>query len=304
MNTLGIDIGGTFIKYALVDEEYEMVSQWKIPTGSMKDKDAFYDHLASGWQDRGEFDSVGVCAPGLIGPDGRVNTYAAPGVDAMYHTNVPEEIEKRCSKKAAAINDAKAAGLCEFRLGNARDAESSVCILIGTGIGGCYCDRNGVVLGQGGCAGELHFLPAFDPERGRFEKMGNLCSMTGLVWLYHKLSGKEEPALGEGREVLRRYLEGEECAIHTVEEWLYRLSMYLIAVEAVYDPQVICIGGGVSEEEWFLKKLTEVHHKEFLRYFRSDEMFLQTEVRRCRFANGSNILGAVLNVRGQQPDQR
>ena len=62
-----------------------------------------------------------------------------------YHTNVPEEIEKRCSKKAAAINDAKAAGLCEFRLGNARDAESSVCILIGTGIGGCYCDRNGVV---------------------------------------------------------------------------------------------------------------------------------------------------------------
>ena len=115
MNTLGIDIGGTFIKYALVDEEYEMVSQWKIPTGSMKDKDAFYDHLASGWQDRGEFDSVGVCAPGLIGPDGRVNTYAAPGVDAMYHTNVPEEIEKRCSKKAAAINDAKAAGLCEFR---------------------------------------------------------------------------------------------------------------------------------------------------------------------------------------------
>ena len=47
MNTLGIDIGGTFIKYALVDEEYEMVSQWKIPTGSMKDKDAFYDHLAS-----------------------------------------------------------------------------------------------------------------------------------------------------------------------------------------------------------------------------------------------------------------
>ena len=63
----------------------------------------------------------------------------------MYNTNINDEIEKRTNKKAKSINDAKATGLCEFKIGNAKGKLSSAFLIIGIGTGGCLCDKNGVI---------------------------------------------------------------------------------------------------------------------------------------------------------------
>ena len=130
---LGIDIGGTFIKYALMDKQYRIKDKWKIETIKYDTADEFYDYICSNIKLIDEIDVIGISAPGLIDKDSNVKSYAAPNVAIMYGTNINDEIKKRTHKKVSSINDAKSAGLCEFEIGNAKGSKSSAFLIIGTG---------------------------------------------------------------------------------------------------------------------------------------------------------------------------
>ena len=69
-----------------------------------------------------DIEIIGISAPGVIDEEANVKSYAAPNLRIMYGTNIVDEIQNRTNKKVAAINDAKAAGLCEFEIGNAKDS--------------------------------------------------------------------------------------------------------------------------------------------------------------------------------------
>ena len=92
--SLGIDIGGTFIKYALVDEDYNIKERWKIKTTKFDTKDELYDYICSNMKYNEEIDVIGISAPGLIDEESNVKSYAAPNVANMYGTNINSEIEK------------------------------------------------------------------------------------------------------------------------------------------------------------------------------------------------------------------
>ena len=80
---LGIDIGGTFIKYALVDDNYNIKEKWKVKTIKFETKDEFYDYICSNIKHNIEFDAIGVSAPGLINESSDVKSLAAPNVVVM-----------------------------------------------------------------------------------------------------------------------------------------------------------------------------------------------------------------------------
>ena len=125
MYNLGIDIGGTFIKYALVDEAYKIIDKWKVETVKLETKDELYDYICNNIRNIDDIEVIGISAPGVIDEEANVKSYAAPNLRIMYGTNIVDEIQNRTNKKVAAINDAKAAGLCEFEIGNAKDSKSS-----------------------------------------------------------------------------------------------------------------------------------------------------------------------------------
>ena len=93
--SLGIDIGGTFIKYALVDEDYNIKEKWKVKSIKFDTKDEFYDYLCSNIKELDSIDVIGVSAPGLIDKDSNVKSYAAENVAIMYDTNINDEIKKK-----------------------------------------------------------------------------------------------------------------------------------------------------------------------------------------------------------------
>ena len=72
--SLGIDIGGTFIKYALVDENYNIKEKWKIKTTKFETKDELYDYICSNIKYIDSFDVIGISAPGLIDEDSYVKS--------------------------------------------------------------------------------------------------------------------------------------------------------------------------------------------------------------------------------------
>ncbi len=290
---LGIDIGGTFIKYALMDKQYHIKDKWKIETIKYNTADEFYDYICSNIKLIDEIDVIGISAPGLIDKDSNVKSYAAPNVAIMYGTNINDEIKKRTHKKVSSINDAKSAGLCEFEIGNAKGSKSSAFLIIGTGTGGCICDENGVVYGKDAFAGEFHNMPFVNDAIGGLAKMGDYASMTGLINIYNSKVDMGDQ-VQYGYEVCKKYLDGNKTAELSVDEWIINIVAQLIVITVFYNPEVICIGGGISEEDWFINKVEEQYKKTCIEYLEAD--FITTKIDRCKYNNDANILGAIINA--------
>lgn len=290
---LGIDIGGTFIKYALMDKQYRIKDKWKIETIKYNTADEFYDYICSNIKLIDEIDVIGISAPGLIDKDSNVKSYAAPNVAIMYGTNINDEIKKRTHKKVSSINDAKSAGLCEFEIGNAKGSKSSAFLIIGTGTGGCICDENGVVYGKDAFAGEFHNMPFVNDAIGGLAKMGDYASMTGLINIYNSKVDMGDQ-VQYGYEVCKKYLDGNKTAELSVDEWIINIVAQLIVITVFYNPEVICIGGGISEEDWFINKVKEQYKKTCIEYLEAD--FITTKIDRCKYNNDANILGAIINA--------
>ncbi|CAI3697917.1 ROK family protein [Clostridium neonatale] len=290
---LGIDIGGTFIKYALMDKQYRIKDKWKIETIKYDTADEFYDYICSNIKLIDEIDVIGISAPGLIDKDSNVKSYAAPNVAIMYGTNINDEIKKRTHKKVSSINDAKSAGLCEFEIGNAKGSKSSAFLIIGTGTGGCICDENGVVYGKDAFAGEFHNMPFVNDAIGGLAKMGDYASMTGLINIYNSKVDMGDQ-VQYGYEVCKKYLDGNKTAELSVDEWIINIVAQLIVITVFYNPEVICIGGGISEEDWFINKVKEQYKKTCIEYLEAD--FITTKIDRCKYNNDANILGAIINA--------
>lgn len=291
--TLGIDIGGTFIKYALVDEKFNIIEKWKTPTIKFDTKDEFYDYICSNAKYLDEVDKIGVSAPGLVNENSEIKSYAAPNVRIMFGTNVNEEISKRTGKKVATINDAKSAGLCELKVGNARGTKSSAFLIIGTGTGGCICNENDVIYGVDGFAGEFHHMPFIDFYENKVLRQGDYCSMTALIQIYNTKVNEDEK-LNYGHEITAKYLAGDEKAKIAMEEWLRNMSNQLLSIATFYNPEIICLGGGISEEDWFIELISEKFKLASRNFLELD--IITTKIGRCKHNNDANILGAVIKV--------
>ena len=290
---LGIDIGGTFIKYALVDKKYNIKEKWKVKSVKFDTKDELYDYICSNIKDINLVDVIGVSAPGLIDQDSYVKSYAAENIVIMYGTNINHEIMKRVNRKVISINDAKSAGLCEFKIGNARGSKSSAFLILSTGTGGCLCNQNGVIYGKDAFAGEFHNIPFMNYKTKKIDKMGDYSSMTALIKIYNDKVDKNAE-VEYGYEVCAKYLNNDEVAKNAIEEWINNIVTQLIAITVTYNPEIICIGGGISEEDWFINKLKKQYKENCIKYLELD--FITTKIDRCKYNNDSNILGAIINA--------
>jgi predicted NBD/HSP70 family sugar kinase len=289
---LGIDIGGTFIKYALVDDDLNIVKNWKKETKRFFDKDVFYDYLCADI-DAQEIEYVGVSAPGVVHPSGTMLSKASKLTRDIYQTNVPEEVSKRLDRPCAVVNDAKSAGFCEMMIGNGKGTKSSVYFVIGTGIGGCVCDERGVIEGVDGIAGEFSNLPAGLDENGKIIKLVSLASMSALIDIYNQ-KVEEERHVKYGTEVSERYLNQEEEAVAAMDEWCKNILMGFELINIFYNPEIICVGGGISKADWFIEKLQAMAKENSM-----DEAFTDLKtyrIDRCRYDNDANILGAILKA--------
>lgn len=293
--SLGIDIGGTYIKYALVDKAYGITEKWKVSTVRFDTKDELYDYLCVNCKDISNVSSIGISAPGLIDERSNVKSYAAPNLVLMYGTNVNDEIFRRTGKKAATINDAKAAGLCELKLGSAKNTKSSAFMIIGTGTGGCICNEEDVIYGKDGFCGEFHHLPFIDLRDNSIKRQGDYASITALIEIYNSKI-KSEQTVQYGRDIIELYLKSNDTARAAIDEWTNNIIVELLTIAVFYNPEVICIGGGISEEDWFIKILKEKFERTNLEYFEGSRP-ITTEIRRCKYNNDANVLGAIINCK-------
>ena len=194
---IGIDVGGTAIKYGVILRTGEIVKKGQMPT--IHEKEKFLQSITAlieSLQQDAVIEGVGISAPGIIQKDGTMIT--AGSIKPLYGINLKLELEKRVKLPVLVENDANAAAIAEKWIGNAQEVANYLCLVLGTGVGGGIVINNQVYRGAHGMAGEFGWMVIDQlPEEGNIEESSinkKTAVVGGLIRLYN-LSGAAVPGI-------------------------------------------------------------------------------------------------------------
>jgi glucokinase len=264
---IGIDLGGTNLKLALLDREDRIVARWAAPTAGAEGHEAVLGRMIAGIREvRSQapelaVSGIGVGVPGMVDMATGV-TGDLPNLPGRW-TGVPvaATIAEATGLPVGAINDAKAFAFAEHRLGAARGASNALCVTVGTGIGGAVIADGRLIFGLGGAAGEVGHL-IVQPEGPRCT-CGNLgCAetlasgpaiaaegvrrvMQGFSTSLTALSGGDLNAITP-ELVGQAAADGDATAIEILDRAGMWLGIALAGAIALVAPELVVIGGGVA----------------------------------------------------------
>lgn len=249
-NYFGIDIGGTSVKWALMDEEFG-----RIETGSIKTDFSSSDECVAALAElvepyKAQIEAIGVSAPGGIyegDPDGTIHRGGA----LRYMDGCPlgKLLRERFGVPVTVNNDGKCCALGEYAAGALRGKKYGVVVAIGTGIGGGIVLNGHVLRGANCFAGEFSFLScaieSAEKMPGSFAFMNSWIGLRNYVAAEKGLS-KEEAEGVDGRKIFEWIEAGDEAAQRGLDKYAFSFDSWLLNLQAVIDPEVFAIAGGIS----------------------------------------------------------
>lgn len=274
MYRIGVDLGGTNIAVGLVDESYCILRKESTPTMATRPAEEIVNDIAAlcrrvcenAGVSLADVAAIGIASPGIANHDEGVVEYA----NNLPFRDFPIAAMLRERTGVASVhveNDANAAAFGEALAGAARGTRISVMITLGTGVGGGIIIDGKVYSGFNYAGGELGHIvieqdgaPCSCGRRGCWEayssatglirmtrekleeceKAGRPTLMTELVAKKGKISGKT------AFDALRA---GDEAGREVVEKYLKYLATGIANIINIFQPEVVCIGGGVSNEK-------------------------------------------------------
>ena len=241
MRRLGLDVGGTNIKLALLEDD-AVVETRQAPTRSEDGgPDAVLERIVVLAQSAGEVDSVGVALPGLFDEGG-----AALLLPNLYGDWIGRPIraplERALGRRVALVNDGHAFALAEALVGAARGSRDVVCIVCGTGIGGGVVVGGRIHLGVADRAGEVgHHTVVLDGPRCE-------CGNDGCL---ETLAGARAIARDAGKasfdEVVAAARSGDGRAVAALDRAGRLIGTTVANLTIFLAPERVVIGGGVAE---------------------------------------------------------
>lgn len=311
MNYLGIDLGGTNIATAVVDEHGAILGRASLPTPKGGEPSAVADQMAqaaraaveaAGLREE-EIASVGVGSPGAIDPEAGLIKYWN-NLD-FHDVPLADLLEQRLGREIYLENDANAAALGEYAAGAGKGSTSMVAITLGTGVGGGAVLGGKLYTGFNYAGMEVgHFVivcggqPCTCGRNGCFEAY---CSATALIrstrqamqaapdsklW---QLAGDLEKV--NGRMPFDAAQMGDATAKKVVEEFVTYLGCGVASLVNIFQPEVFCIGGGLSAQgENLLAPVREILNRED--YARTNTR--RTRLVRATLGNDAGLIGAAL----------
>ncbi|MEN3185628.1 MAG: ROK family protein [Atribacterota bacterium] len=266
---LGIDLGGTNTKIALVDKDGHVLERSVIPTRAMRKAEEVVEDIAEEglelckrFEERGfKVWAAGVGIPGLFDWHSGVCHLLPNFPNKWKDVPIKAWLEKKLSLPVAVINDVRSITLAEKRFGAGKEVNSMVMIAIGTGIGGGVVVNGNLYIGKDGGAGELGHITV-EPQGVRCG-----CGNRGCLEAYASgpaMVAQALRALVQQNDTLIRDLvgddlsrvnpkviaeaaqKGDQVAIEIIERAGAYIGQALSCVCVTINPEMIVIGGGVA----------------------------------------------------------
>lgn len=270
MYRLGIDLGGTNIVAGIVNENYEIIATDKIKTNMPRPAEEIVDDIAKAALNAvqkanlkiEDIAAVGIGTPGSINPKTGIVTYS--NNLGFKDLHLGEMLKNRLGVDLYLENDANAAAYGEYIAGAGRGTENFIAITLGTGVGGGIIIGGKLYSGSNFAGGELgHTVIQMNGEIctcGRNGCWEAYASATALIRqtkqamvrypqsaMWQLCDGKLENV--SGKTAFNAMRNGDEAGAAVVEDYIGYIAVGLANVINIFQPEVICIGGGISKEK-------------------------------------------------------
>ena len=310
MYTIGIDLGGTNIAVGLVNEDKKLVAKKSSPTLTNRKIEEIIRDMAllsldlikeNGLTEK-DVSAIGIGSPGTV--DGKNGVIIYSCNIPFDHTNVREAFKAYTSIPVYCGNDADVAALGEAYAGAAAGCDNAIMITLGTGVGGGVIINKHIVAGFNGAGGELGHMvivhngvPCNCGRKGCWEAYSSatgLIRMTREAMEKHPESGlwKLAPTLDDvnGKTAFDGLRAGDAVATGVVHEYVSYLATGLTNIINIFQPEVLCLGGGVAKEGQFLIDLL----MPYIEKERYSKDVPQTAIKPAVLGNDAGIIGAAM----------
>lgn len=304
MKVMVFDVGGTEIKYSVMDEQLNRADAGSVPTpGDTQEHflatlEALYRPHAA------EVDGIAMSLPGFIDAEhGVVRGGGAPSLLYNIGTPVGPRLAQRCGCRVFLENDGKAAAIAELQLGALKGCTNGAVFIIGTGVGGGLVINGQLVRGIHCTAGEYSFVNTnADDWQNADKTMALQCSVTNLLRWYRARKNLPEDAPLNGRIFFEAANAGGAGGAGSAPPPLQSRGRPDLQPDRPAGLRGgVAIGGGISRQPLLLRMLNEVYEDEILRQHPYSEEQARSLPRPaivpCRFHNEANQVGALLGYR-------
>lgn len=284
MKYLCIDIGGTAIKHAVLDEEGRFLEKGESPTQSGLGAERVVENVFAvidSYIGRYRLSGVGISTTGMVDCERGEVFFAGETMPGYSHTPWKCMIEEKYGMRCEVENDVNCAALAEFRSGEGRGAKKLLCLTVGTGIGGAFIMDGRIYHGASYSALEAGYMLLGQ------ENFQSLASVMALCRYVAEKKG-DEAKRWNGFEILEAMKAGDEDCREAVEYICRNLSRGLANLIYILNPDRVVLGGGIMEQGELLRPMLNQHLSEILTRGLMDDLDLRFAAR----GNSAGIMGA------------
>ncbi len=253
---VGVDVGGTFIKSAILDESGVILKRGRVKTDADLGPDRVISNIIRSidyvWSPYVK--AIGIGMPGLVDMKTGI-VRIPPNFKDWYEVNLAEAIREKFATDVYIGNDANNYALGEWKFGAGKGYKNLIVLTLGTGIGGALILDGKLYTGSRFAAGELgHMSIEIEGPQCNCGNRGCLESFVGTNYFLRRanLLLKKDFKLVE--EVYNLALEGNVVARELFDEFGRYLGVAITNYIHIFDPDVIILGGGVSKSFDLFKK--------------------------------------------------
>lgn len=311
-HAIGIDLGGTNIKFGLLDEEGKLIYVKKLPTEADKGAEVVIQHLISAVKNVKQFAEknnifpvgVGIGTPGIVDRSNRIVLGGADNIAGWSQVPLSEKIEESCQLPVFINNDANLMGLGEQAFGIARDCSDVLFITVGTGIGGAIILNGKLFGGYDNRGTEMGHIPLFADgipcSCGSIGCWEAYASTNALIQQYKTLCDQSGISFEEnisGKLITQLYRQNQPEAIQAFDQHCRYLAHGIAGLVNIFSPQRVVIGGGISDSGTFYIE----NIKKYFKMYVMTDCAVNTKICAATLGNHAGITGAAqwafLNVR-------
>ncbi|MEW9938361.1 ROK family protein [Clostridium butyricum] len=284
---VSIDIGGTSIKYGILDENIKFITSGEIATEAQKGGKNILEKVINIVSEyKKEYTLSGICisTAGMVDCEKGEIIHASDLIPNYTGTQIKKTLEDIFSIPCEVENDVNCAGLAEYFSGSAKGSSISLCLTIGTGIGGSIIINDRVFHGFSGSACEVGYMNMF---KSKFEDLG---ATSILVKKVAKLKNCSENHI-DGKLIFEMAKNNDEDCIKAIDEMVDILGMGIANICYVINPEVVVLGGGIMAQKDYLYDKIRLSLDKYL----IPTISSKTKLEFAKNQNKAGMLGAYYN---------
>ncbi|MGO5137801.1 ROK family protein [Clostridium butyricum] len=284
---VSIDIGGTSIKHGILDKNIKFITSGEIATEAQKGGKNILEKVINIVSEyKKEYTLSGICisTAGMVDCEKGEIIHASDLIPNYTGTQIKKTLEDIFSIPCEVENDVNCAGLAEYFSGSAKGTSISLCLTIGTGIGGSIIINDKVFHGFSGSACEVGYMNMF---KSKFEDLG---ATSILVKKVAKLKNCSENHI-DGKLIFEMAKNNDEDCIKAIDEMVDILGMGIANICYVINPEVVVLGGGIMAQKDYLYDKIRLSLDKYL----IPTISSKTKLEFAKNQNKAGMLGAYYN---------